>query len=294
MQIPQIDAFLAVARRLSFRRAAEDLRLSQSAVSDRIHELERDVGAVLFVRDRSGTALTDAGIRLLPVAARAAEDVAAIRAAVRAEPRRPTLTLGLMPGGVGPTTWPLIAQFARCYPDVELRIVCVGFADALPRLEEGGIDVLLAIGPFAEQSGQTTTVGFTELNGIMANWLPQAHDERVGVEWLAARIALIPPPQMGTAYEKFWTIRERATRRSRSLVVPDAGVPDMLRMIERGAVGLWPRLITARDTLTVLPLDEPRQAPLQLVARHRPSSEAANFTRLGAAMAKSAANTGSQ
>jgi DNA-binding transcriptional LysR family regulator len=285
MQIAQIAAFLAVTRHLNFRRAAEDLHLSQSAVSDRIRELERDVGAVLFVRDRSGTALTEAGLRLVPVAARAAEDVAAIRAAVTGEGWRSTLTLGVMPGGVGPATWPLIAEFARYYPEVELHIVNVKFADALPHLHEGSIDVLLAIGPFTEESGQTTTVGTTDLGAIMASWLPQARDDCVAIDWLAARMALMPPPQMGKEYQKFWTIQERAVRQSSWLVLPEAGVSDMQRIIERGAMGLWPRLITTPDTLKVLPLDEPRQAPLQLVTRHRPSAEAANFTRLGAAIA---------
>jgi DNA-binding transcriptional LysR family regulator len=287
MQVQQIAAFLAVARHLSFRRAAEDLHLSQSAVSERIRELERDVGSSLFIRDRSGTALTEAGLRLLPAATRAAEDIAAIRAAVRGELRRPTLTLGLMPAGVGPRTWPLIAQFARTYPDVELRILTVGFADALPRLNDGNVDVVLAIGPFTEESGETTTVGATSLVAIMANWLPQAGDDRIDPDWLAGRIKLKPPPQMGEEYQRFWTMHDRAVRRSSSLlVVPDAGVPDLQRMIHAGTVGLWPQLVSAPDTLTVLPLEEPRQAPLQLVTRHRPSPEAAQFTRLGAVIFK--------
>jgi DNA-binding transcriptional LysR family regulator len=50
MTLRQLEAFLAVARAHSFRRAAEALHLSQPALSQHVRELEADLGASLFDR----------------------------------------------------------------------------------------------------------------------------------------------------------------------------------------------------------------------------------------------------
>jgi DNA-binding transcriptional LysR family regulator len=62
---PQLDAFLAVARGLSFSGAARGLRITQSALSQRIGKLEEELGTALFVRAAKGVTITEAGQRLL-------------------------------------------------------------------------------------------------------------------------------------------------------------------------------------------------------------------------------------
>jgi DNA-binding transcriptional LysR family regulator len=61
----ELAAFRAVAQTLSFSLAAGRLFITQPALSQRIQNLERTLGLTLFVRDRKGVRLTDAGIRLL-------------------------------------------------------------------------------------------------------------------------------------------------------------------------------------------------------------------------------------
>src|SRR4051794_20907062 len=65
-----LRVLLAACRTGSFGRAAEQLRLSQPSVSERIAGLERRLGAALFERTRRGVRLTDAGERLVPYAER--------------------------------------------------------------------------------------------------------------------------------------------------------------------------------------------------------------------------------
>ena len=63
-QLPALDffrGFEAAARHLSFTRAAEELFLTQSAISRQIHALEERLGAKLFTRRNRGLALTEAG-----------------------------------------------------------------------------------------------------------------------------------------------------------------------------------------------------------------------------------------
>jgi DNA-binding transcriptional LysR family regulator len=76
MELIEIEAFLAVAKAGSFTAAADQLFISQPAISRRIELLERELAAPLFERGRGGAALTDAGDVFLEFARQA---VAALR-----------------------------------------------------------------------------------------------------------------------------------------------------------------------------------------------------------------------
>ncbi len=60
-----LDAFIEVARQKSFSLAAKKLHITQSALSQRVLNLEQEIGSTLFVRDSSGIRLTDLGQKLL-------------------------------------------------------------------------------------------------------------------------------------------------------------------------------------------------------------------------------------
>src|ERR1051325_489656 len=66
MELDHVEAFLAIVRRGGFTRASASLHLPQPAISRRIGLLERELGAPLFERVRSGVMLTDAGRAFLP------------------------------------------------------------------------------------------------------------------------------------------------------------------------------------------------------------------------------------
>jgi DNA-binding transcriptional LysR family regulator len=84
MQLAWIEDFLALARLGSFTQAAEARGVAQSALSRRVRALEHWAGAVLFDRAAHPVRLTDAGRLLLPVAERAARDLAGVREQTRA------------------------------------------------------------------------------------------------------------------------------------------------------------------------------------------------------------------
>ena len=69
MDMDQVRTFLEVVEAGSFVRAAESLNVTQSTVSARIKELEVRLGQPLFIRRKSGVALTTAGKRFQPHAA---------------------------------------------------------------------------------------------------------------------------------------------------------------------------------------------------------------------------------
>ena len=61
-----LKGFVAVGRRMSVTLAADDLCLTQSAVSRKIHALEDQLGVKLFVREHRGVSFTKEGERLIP------------------------------------------------------------------------------------------------------------------------------------------------------------------------------------------------------------------------------------
>ena len=65
MDLRQFRYFIQVARRENFRKASEDLRIAQSALTRQIQMLERELGFLLFDRIKRGVRLTAAGQRLL-------------------------------------------------------------------------------------------------------------------------------------------------------------------------------------------------------------------------------------
>src|SRR5271168_1962411 len=113
-----VEAFLAVARRRSFRRAAADLRVTPSAVSQAVRSLEARLGAALFVRTTRSVGLTEAGQRCADRAGPAFEELVAAGEAARDVGGRPTGLLRLsVPRAIVPLILePMIASFCQAYP----------------------------------------------------------------------------------------------------------------------------------------------------------------------------------
>ena len=119
-----VEAFLSVARRRSFRRAAAELGVTPSAISQAVRTLEARVGAALFLRTTRSVGLTEAGERFLSRARPAFEELVAASQDARDLGQRPAGLLRLTaPRAVVPILLqPLIASFCKAYPEVEVEI----------------------------------------------------------------------------------------------------------------------------------------------------------------------------
>src|SRR5213080_4053794 len=98
------EAFLSVAQHRSFRRAAAELRVTPSAISQAIRTLEARIGAALFIRTTRSVGLTEAGERFFARARPAFEELIAASEIAREIGQRPTglLRLSVPPGVVPP------------------------------------------------------------------------------------------------------------------------------------------------------------------------------------------------
>jgi len=151
----RLRAFSAVARHGSFSRAAEELYVSQPAVSKHVAALERELGVRLLERGRGGAALTDAGRRLVDYVVRAEALLASGRRAL-ADPGEGTLSIAA--SGI-PGTYLLprpLADFARDNPlvEIDLRLSTSGGALELVRAHEFELGIVGGLSPPPELTSE--------------------------------------------------------------------------------------------------------------------------------------------
>jgi DNA-binding transcriptional LysR family regulator len=149
MELRDLRSFVAVAQQRNFSRAAEQLHVSQPALSEQIRKLEDELGAPLFERTSRGAVLTGAGEAFLPQARSvlAQADVAAETVRMVADGVAGTLTLGFIDSAALGILPPLIRRFTARYPAVKLRLRELGTRRQLEAVEAGEIDVGIVRGP---------------------------------------------------------------------------------------------------------------------------------------------------
>src|SRR5205823_3515164 len=142
-----VEAFLSVAQHRSFRKAAAELGVTPSAISQAVRTLEARVGTALFIRTTRSVGLTEAGERFQSRARPAFEELVAARDAARELGQRPAGLLRLtVPRAVVPILLePLIASFCQANPDVEVEVVA---SEELIDLAAEGFDAGIRLGQF--------------------------------------------------------------------------------------------------------------------------------------------------
>src|SRR5215472_10143987 len=142
-----VEAFLSVAEHRSFRRAAAELGVTPSAISQAVRAVEVRVGAALFIRTTRSVGLTEAGERFLSRAKPAFEELVAASAAARDLGQRPSGLLRLTaPRAVVPIMLrTVVASFCRAYPEVEVEIAA---SAELVDIAAEGFDAGVRLGQF--------------------------------------------------------------------------------------------------------------------------------------------------
>lgn len=142
-----VEAFLSVAQHRSFRRAASELGVTPSAISQAVRVLEARIGAALFIRTTRSVGLTEAGERFLARARPAFEELIAASGAARELGQRPAGLLRLtVPRAVVPILLePLVASFCQAYPEIEVELAA---SEELVDLAAEGFDAGIRMGQF--------------------------------------------------------------------------------------------------------------------------------------------------
>jgi DNA-binding transcriptional LysR family regulator len=147
VEIRQLRYFLTVAEELHFGRAARRLHIVQSAVSQQLRRLERELGVELFDRTTRSVRLTGAGELLLPHAEEVLAAVARAESAVDAYrgTRAATVRLGSS-SGLGARLDTIFDRFALLAPESRLELVTAPTAERLTRVRDGELDATLLRG----------------------------------------------------------------------------------------------------------------------------------------------------
>ncbi|MCK1623557.1 LysR family transcriptional regulator [Bradyrhizobium sp. 147] len=137
-----LDVFVAIARTRNFRRAAQDIRVSVSSLSQRLRDLEERLGVRLMNRTTRSVALTEAGELLLSRVAPALRDVSEALDLVRGLREVPSgrLRINAPPPAVDLVLAPMAGPFLAAYPQIDLDIVSEsGFVDIVSAGYDAGV-----------------------------------------------------------------------------------------------------------------------------------------------------------
>jgi LysR family transcriptional regulator, glycine cleavage system transcriptional activator len=145
--VGHLRAFEAVAKHLNFRLAAEDIALTQSAISRQIQALEEIVGVPLFLRHTRVVELTQAGVQLLGAVMPSLERIDQAVNQVRLRSGRSSITLTTFASLASMWLIPRLGIFQAEYPDIDLRLDA---SDHFIDLETSDLDLAIRYGPLAQ------------------------------------------------------------------------------------------------------------------------------------------------
>jgi DNA-binding transcriptional LysR family regulator len=250
MELRHLRYLVAVVEEGQFIRAAGELHVAQSALSQQIRDLERELGAVLVVRDRRGVTPTPAGEVLLGHARAILARAEVARAEVAQLSGVISGTLRVASGGPsGSVPLPAtLAEFQRRHPAVEITMRDAPSEDLVRWLREGTVDIaVVSLAPELLPEGiEGTLVTRDRLVALVAADHRFAGRARVSLRELAAEPLVTFPRGSG--------VRAAIDEGFRAAGIPGARITaetiDPLSLVELVGAGLG--VAIASDTYAAL------------------------------------------
>jgi DNA-binding transcriptional LysR family regulator len=181
MDLRQLEILRAVAEAGSFTGAGRQLHLSQSAVSRQILLLEEELNEELFLRIGRKIRITPAGETLLRLSRRVFEDIDEARASIRESQQTLSGTLRLV-GGMTVCLYvfpPLLKEFRRAHPGVEVKVIPGATPRLVRQLRAGAADLGLLTLPVNDPNLVSTPVMREELLLVTAPTNPLAKKKQI-------------------------------------------------------------------------------------------------------------------
>jgi DNA-binding transcriptional LysR family regulator len=203
----QLQVFDSVARLASYTRAAEELHLTQPAVSMQVRQLEENLGVELFEQVGRRAQLTQAG-----------EEVLRYGRGITSQLDELQQVLGAIKGLRGgrlrvsaATTANyfiahLLAVFSRRYPGIEIRLDVTNRESLLRQLSENTVDMVVMGRPPTELDVEAGAFMENPLVVVAPPTHPLAEEHDIPLEWLQDEVFLVREPGSGTriAMERFF------------------------------------------------------------------------------------------
>ena len=165
-----LRAFASVARHLNFRAAAEELALTQSAVSRQIQALEHEVGAALFMRHTRSVELTQAGASLLRACDPALGQIDAAVQHIRHSQGRQVVSITTWASFASMWLIPRLEIFQRQHPEIDIRIDA---SDKYVDLATSDVDLALRYTQAQHMPAAALRLFGEQITPVASRWLLQ-------------------------------------------------------------------------------------------------------------------------
>lgn len=142
-----LEAFLSIAERGSFQRAAAHLNLSQTAISHRMRKLEEELGLKLFARTTREVTLTRDGIEFLPKARKAIAELEQSFDELKQQgaKRQERLDIACLPVFAVNYLPPILSKFQKSHPGVQVRIFEMPSAAIAELVQSGEVEFGMSV-----------------------------------------------------------------------------------------------------------------------------------------------------
>jgi LysR family positive regulator for ilvC len=251
MDLDALRLFLHLSRSLHFGRTSKECHVSPSALSRTIQRLEEESHAALFVRDRRSVALTDEGRLLQGFAQDTLARFEALEQRLTRAQERLQGAISIFASVTACQSFlpPLLSQFRRSHPEVQIRLETGYARDALEMLRGGSVDVAVAALP----DDIPPTLAARVVVKIPLIFAAPAETSAVSELLAQQPIAwqnvpmILPSSGLARDYVDRWFRKKRLTPRIYGEV---AGSEAILSLVSLGCgVGIVPRLVADQSPL---------------------------------------------
>jgi DNA-binding transcriptional LysR family regulator len=236
ISLRQLRVFEAVARLSSFTRAAEELHLTQPAVSMQVRQLEDEVGLPLFEKLGKRISLTEAGRELFHYSRnidRSLQEMEEVLESLKGVNRgRLSVAVASTVNYFAPR---LLAAFHQRYPGIGLRLDVTNRERLVQQLQANSVDMVLMGQPPEDVDVESEAFMDNPLVVVAPPEHPLAGEKHVSVLRLAEEVFLIREPGSGTrqAMERFFAEQAIAIRRGMQMTHNEA-----IKQAVRAGLGL--------------------------------------------------------
>jgi DNA-binding transcriptional LysR family regulator len=210
MELRQLRYLIAIVDEGGIRKASRQLYLAQPSLSKALRQLESELGVDLLRRGPEGVELTSAGTEFLAYAREIVERAAAAQAAMRqrVEQKSTKLRIGLLSGTIaaGELTPPILEQFRKDRPDVEVELYDIGMHDQASPLYSGEVDVAIVRGPLVERELDVVPLALDRTHAMVAATHELADEDEVALDDLLRY--RMTPAVTPDYFLRFWHLDE--------------------------------------------------------------------------------------
>ncbi len=163
----QLEAFYAVAQTASFTRAAEKLNVTQSALSQRILNLEDELGTTLFIRDRAGLRLTEVAENLLRFCRTKNDLESDFLSGLKLKDQiSGIIRIAGFSSVMRSVALPALAPLLKKYSHIQIQMLTREIHELLPLLKSGEVDFIITDSNDSREELETAFLG-TEVNVLV-------------------------------------------------------------------------------------------------------------------------------